>query len=127
MSTFVRRVRSRLSETLSGDSDGTPCWVTGIKKVTTLSLRPELCIVGCSWSHARYGRGHHCLADDVAHPGAMAGFHDWSGDKKDLLRRLSGTISWLITATFGYRALAEYESNPVARFDNKVHSTYTGS
>jgi uncharacterized protein (DUF2236 family) len=58
------------------------------------------------------------------HPGAMAGVHDWSRYQEDPLGRLSGTIQWLLTVTYGDRALAQQASTRVGRFHDRVVGTY---
>ena len=128
MSTFATSMRSHLLETFSGDSKGSPYWVANIEKGDD-----EGYFGAGSASWAVHGgmptmvAGIRALLMQTLHPGAMAGVHDWSRYKEDPLGRLAGTIQWLITVTFGDRALADYESSRVAHFHNRVQGTYTDS
>jgi uncharacterized protein (DUF2236 family) len=54
----------------------------------------------------------------------MAGVHDWSRYREDPLGRLTGTIRWLITVTFGDRATAERSSAMVRSLHRRVEGEY---
>lgn len=68
--------------------------------------------------------GIRALLMQALHPGAMAGVHDWSRYREDPLGRLSGTIQWLMTVTFGDTALARAESTRVGKYHGRVAGTY---
>ena len=125
MSTFRENARSRLLQTLSGDSHGTPPWVDKIE------LGDDIGYFGpgsASW--AVHGgmptlvAGIRALLMQTLHPGAMAGVHDWSRYKEDPLGRLAGTIQWLITVTFASTEVAQQESARVLKFHDRVRGTY---
>ena len=125
MGSFTKRVRSRLLETFSGHSDGTPAWVSRIAKG---SDEGYFGIGSAAW--AVHGgmptmvAGVRALLMQALHPGAMAGVHDWSRYREDPLGRLAGTIQWLITVTFGDRALAQSESARVEKYHDRVRGEY---
>ena len=50
--------------------------------------------------------------------------HDWSRYREDPLGRLSGTIRWIIVATFASSASARAESARVGKFHERVRGTY---
>jgi len=68
--------------------------------------------------------GIRALLVQALHPGAMAGVHDWSRYREDPLGRLTGTIRWLITVTFGDRATAERSSAMVRSLHQRVKGEY---
>jgi uncharacterized protein (DUF2236 family) len=128
MSKFVTSIRSHLLETFSGDSKGTPYWVANIEKGDDAGyFGPGSASWAVHGGMPTMVAGIRALLMQTLHPGAMAGVHDWSRYKEDPLGRLAGTIQWLITVTFGDRALAEFESSRVAKFHNRVQGTYTDS
>lgn len=119
------RGRSRLLATLSGDADGSPHWV---KYIALGSDEGYFGPGSAAW--AVHGgmptmvAGIRALLMQTLHPGAMAGVHDHSRYKVDPLGRLAGTIQWLITVTFGDRALAERESERVRKIHEHVRGHY---
>ena len=68
--------------------------------------------------------GIRALLMQALHPGAMAGVHEWSRYREDPLGRLSGTIRWIIVATFASSASARAESARVGKFHERVRGTY---
>lgn len=68
--------------------------------------------------------GIRALLVQALHPGAMAGVHDWSRYREDPLGRLTGTIRWLITVTFGDRATADRASAYVRGLHRRVQGEY---
>lgn len=119
------RVRSRLLETFSGRSDGTPPWV---ERIAEGDDDGYFGIGSAAW--AVHGgmptmvAGVRALLMQTLHPGAMAGVHDWSRYREDPLGRLAGTIQWLITVTFGDTKLAQSESKRVEGFHARVRGEY---
>lgn len=128
MGSLKQRVRSRMLETLSGQSDGTPSWVQRIGEGTDEGY---FGIGSAAWAvHAGMPTmvaGVRALLMQALHPGAMAGVYDWSRYKEDPLGRLAGTIQWLITVTFGDQALARDESARVEKFHQRVRGEYLGA
>lgn len=119
------RWRSHLLQTLSGTDDGSPPWVR------ELALGDDEGFFGpgsASWAvhggMATMVAGIRALLVQALHPGAMAGVHDWSRYREDPLGRLTGTIRWLITVTFGDRATAERSSAMVRGLHRRVQGDY---
>jgi uncharacterized protein (DUF2236 family) len=71
--------------------------------------------------------GMRALLMQTLHPGAMAGVHDWSRYREDPLGRLSGTVRWVLTTSFGDRAQAEEACGFVGRLHTRVRGNYEGS
>ena len=125
MGRFADTWRSHLLTTLSGNDQGKPGWVGSI------ALGDDAGFFGpgsASWAvHGGLGTmvaGIRALLMQTLHPGAMAGVHDWSRYREDPLGRLSGTIQWLVTVTFGDTGLAVSQSTRVKRFHDRVAGTY---
>ena len=118
-------MRSRVLYVLSGAPDGTPHWVKYIGEGTDAGFFGP---GSASW--AVHGgmptmiAGVRALLMQTLHPGAMAGVHEFSRYREDPLGRLAGTIQWLITITFGDRALAERESQRVIALHERVRGHY---
>ncbi len=119
------RWRSHLLQTLSGTDDGSPQWVRD------LALGSDAGFFGpgsAAWAvhggMATMVAGIRALLVQALHPGAMAGVHDWSRYREDPLGRLTGTIRWLITVTFGDRATAERSSAMVRALHKRVEGEY---
>ena len=119
------RWRSHLLQTLSGTDDGSPQWVRD------LALGSDAGFFGpgsAAWAvhggMATMVAGIRALLVQALHPGAMAGVHDWSRYREDPLGRLTGTIRWLITVTFGDRATAERSSAMVRGLHKRVEGEY---
>ncbi len=125
MGRFSSRVRSHLLETFSGDAQGSPAWVERIEEGSDLGyFGPGSAAWAVHGGMPTMVAGIRALLMQTLHPGAMAGVHDWSRYKEDPLGRLSGTIRWLITVTFGDTHLAQLESSRVSRFHDRVKGTY---
>jgi uncharacterized protein (DUF2236 family) len=125
MAMVRERWRSHLLQTLSGTDDGSPQWVR------ELALGDDAGFFGpgsASWAvhggMATMVAGIRALLVQALHPGAMAGVHDWSRYREDPLGRLTGTIRWLITVTFGDRATAERSSAMVRGLHRRVQGDY---
>lgn len=120
-----RPLRARLLVPLSGDPDGTPPWVERLAQGEDRGLFAE---DGAAWTvHAGIPTlvaGIRALLLQALHPGAMAGVHDWSRYREDPLGRLSGTVRWVITVTFGSQEQVEGELGRVRRFHAPVSGEY---
>lgn len=68
--------------------------------------------------------GIRALLLQALHPGAMAGVHDWSRYSEDPLGRLSGTVRWVLSLTFGAREHVAAELGRVGRFHSTVRGEY---
>lgn len=121
-----RPLRARLLVPLSGDPDGTPPWVLRLADGDDRGLFAE---DGAAWTvHAGIPTlvaGIRALLFQALHPGAMAGVHDWSRYSEDPLGRLSGTVRWVISLTFGSEEQVRSELGRVARFHGPVQGEYT--
>ncbi|WP_336625117.1 MULTISPECIES: oxygenase MpaB family protein [unclassified Microbacterium] len=118
-------LRSRLLVPLAGDPDGTPPWVLRLEHGDDRGLFDE---DGPAWTvHSGIPTlvaGIQALLLQALHPGAMAGVHDWSRYRDDPLGRLSGTVRWVISTTFGSREQVDGERARVARFHTGVRGEY---
>ncbi|MCT9820556.1 DUF2236 domain-containing protein [Microbacterium sp. W1N] len=120
-----RGLRARLLVPLSGDPNGTPPWVLRLERGDDRGLFAE---DGAAWTvHAGVPTlvaGVRALLLQALHPGAMAGVHDWSRYREDPLGRLSGTVRWVISLTFGSQEQVDAELGRVGRFHATVQGEY---
>ena len=120
------RWRSHLLQTLSGADDGSPQWVQDLARGTDAGFfGPGSASWAVHGGMATMVAGIRALLVQALHPGAMAGVHDWSRYRDDPLGRLTGTIRWLITVTYGDRATAERSSEMVRGLHQRVKGEYT--
>jgi uncharacterized protein (DUF2236 family) len=125
MGTLTNVWRSHLLSTLSGDDDGRPYWVESLETGDDAGyFGPGSASWAVHGGISTMVAGIRALLMQTLHPGAMAGVHDWSRYQEDPLGRLSGTIQWLLTVTYGDRALARQASTRVGRFHDRVVGTY---
>ncbi|MCS5718750.1 DUF2236 domain-containing protein [Herbiconiux sp. CPCC 205763] len=123
--TVAARWRSHLLSTLSGRDDGRPEWVGEMAEGDDVGFfGPGSASWAVHGGMATMVAGIRALLMQTLHPGAMAGVHDWSRYREDPLGRLTGTIRWLVTVTFGDSELARRESARVARFHDRVRGEY---
>lgn len=123
--TLKQRARARLLTALSGDPNGTPAWVAAIAEGDDDGyFGPNSAAWVVHGGMATMVAGIRALLMQTLHPGAMAGVAQHSRYQSDPLGRLAGTIQWLITVTFGDRALAERESHRVTRLHERVRGSY---
>lgn len=119
------RWRSHLLQTLSGTDDGSPQWVRELAHGSDAGFfGPGSASWAVHGGMATMVAGIRALLVQALHPGAMAGVHDWSRYREDPLGRLTGTIRWLITVTFGDRATAERSSAMVRGLHQRVKGEY---
>ena len=119
------RWRSHLLQTLSGTEDGSPQWVRDLARGSDAGyFGPGSASWAVHGGMATMVAGIRALLVQALHPGAMAGVHDWSRYRDDPLGRLTGTIRWLITVTFGDRATAERSSAMVRGLHQRVKGEY---
>lgn len=119
------RWRSHLLQTLSGTDDGSPQWVRDLAQGDDAGFfGPGSASWAVHGGMATMVAGIRALLVQALHPGAMAGVHDWSRYREDPLGRLTGTIRWLITVTFGDRATAERSSAMVRGLHKRVEGEY---
>ena len=126
MSLVRDRWRSHLLQTLSGTDTGRPPWVDELEHGDDEGyFGPGSAAWAVHGGMATMVAGIRALLVQTMHPGAMAGVHDWSRYEEDPLGRLTGTIRWLVTVTFGDRATAERASARVRGLHRRVQGEYT--
>jgi len=126
MASVRDRMRSHLLQTLSGTDDGSPQWVLDLEGGDDAGhFGPGSAAWAVHGGMATMVAGIRALLVQALHPGAMAGVHDWSRYREDPLGRLTGTIRWLITVTFGDCATAERSSAMVRALHQRVRGEYT--
>jgi uncharacterized protein (DUF2236 family) len=120
-------LRAKLLTALAGDPDGTPGWVRELAEGDDTGYFTE---DGPAWTvHgglATMVAGIRALLIQALHPGALAGVHDWSRFREDPLGRLSGTVRWIIVATYGSTTQTHAEVARIARFHSRVEGDYRG-
>jgi uncharacterized protein (DUF2236 family) len=120
------RWRSHLLQTLSGTDDGRPPWVDELEQGDDAGyFGPGSAAWAVHGGMATMVAGIRALLVQAMHPGALAGIHDWSRYEEDPLGRLTGTIRWLVTVTFGDRATADRASARVRGLHRRVQGEYT--
>ncbi|MGC5222641.1 oxygenase MpaB family protein [Micromonospora sp. DT81.3] len=125
MASVRDRMRSHLLQTLSGTDDGSPQWVLDLERGDDAGyFGPGSASWAVHGGMATMVAGIRALLVQALHPGAMAGVHDWSRYREDPPGRLTGTIRWLITVTFGDRATAERSSAMVRGLHRRVQGEY---
>lgn len=119
-------LRAKLLTALAGDPDGTPGWVRELAEGDDTGHFAE---DGPAWTvHGGLGTmvaGIRALLMQALHPGALAGVHDWSRYREDPLGRLSGTVRWIICATYGSTEQAHREVARIGRYHARVRGGYT--
>lgn len=123
----IARLRAKLLTALAGDPTGMAPYVRAIAEGDDAGYFVEN---GPAWTvHAGMGTlvaGIRALLLQALHPGALAGVHDWSRYREDPIGRLTGTVRWVITLTYGSRTQADAETARVGRFHQRVQGTYVG-
>ena len=118
-------MRDRIKLTLSGQTVGTPEWVLDMEKGTDAGFfGPGSATWGVHGGMSTIVAGTRALLLQALHPGALAGVHDWSRYKEDPLGRLTGTIRWIYTVSYGDTEAAISASNWVLRLHERVTGTY---
>jgi len=110
---------------LSGDPQGEPEWA---KKMSTGDdegfFGPGSAVWFVNGGIPVIAAGVGALLMQTLHPGAMAGVHDHSRYASDPLGRLSGTVQWVVTTTFGATETVKAESSRVSRLHDRVSGEY---
>ncbi len=123
----VARLRAKLLTALAGDPTGMAPYVRAIAEGDDGGYFVEN---GPAWTvHAGMGTlvaGIRALLLQALHPGALAGVHDWSRYREDPIGRLTGTVRWVITLTYGSKTQADAETARVGRFHQRVRGAYVG-
>lgn len=110
---------------LSGDPQGEPDWVKKISEGDDQGLfGPGSVVWRVNGGIPVIVAGVRALLMQTLHPGAMAGVHDHSRYASDPLGRLSGTVRWVVTTTFGATSGVAQESSRVHRLHDRVSGDY---
>lgn len=119
-------LRRRVLRVLSGQPSGVPPYVEALSEGDDAGYFPDGSAV---WAVHRdiatLVAGPRALLMQALHPGAMAGVHDHSRYREDPLGRLTGTIRWITTTTYGSRTQAEQACGWVRHLHERVRGTYT--
>ncbi|MDF2993526.1 MAG: hypothetical protein K0S37_4040 [Microbacterium sp.] len=122
---WISSIRARILVALAGDPTGMAPYVRAIADGDDAGYFAEN---GPAWTvHAGTGTlvaGIRALLLQALHPGALAGVHDWSRYREDPLGRLTGTVRWVVTLTYGSRTQADAETARVGRFHQRVKGEY---
>jgi uncharacterized protein (DUF2236 family) len=117
--------QSLLLETLTKESGGEPPWVEAFAQGDDEGyFGPGSAPWVVHGELPTLVAGVRALLMQALHPGALAGVHDHSRYEEDPLGRLSGTIRWLMSVTFGSTATAQQASAMVGRLHDRVVGTY---
>ncbi|MCU1442929.1 MAG: hypothetical protein JWQ59_1079 [Cryobacterium sp.] len=112
----------------SGVPDGRPAWITALEEGRDAGLfGPGSAVWAVNGAVPTIVAGIRALLIQTLHPGAMAGVHDWSRYRADPTGRLSGTVRWVLTTTYGDREQAEDSCRWVNRLHDKVVGSYRDS
>lgn len=122
---WIQSLRGKILVALAGDPTGMAPYVRAIAEGDDAGYFVEN---GPAWTvHAGMGTlvaGIRALLLQALHPGALAGVHDWSRYREDPIGRLTGTVRWVITLTYGSRTQADAETARVGRFHQRVKGEY---
>lgn len=122
---WISSLRGKILTALAGDPTGMAPYVRDIAEGDDAGYFAEN---GPAWTvHAGMGTlvaGIRALLLQALHPGALAGVHDWSRYREDPIGRLTGTVRWVITLTYGSKTQADAETRRVGRFHQRVKGEY---
>lgn len=117
--------QSLLLETLTKDKGGEPAWVYSFENGDDEGyFGPGSAPWVVHGELPTLVAGVRALLMQALHPGALAGVHDHSRYEEDPLGRLSGTVRWLMSVTFGSTETAKQASAIVGKLHERVHGTY---
>ena len=122
------RLRKSLFQILTGQEEGMPDWVLSLASGDDAGyFGPGSAVWAVNGGMPVLVSGMRALLLQTLHPGAMAGVHDHSRYREDPLGRLSGTVRWVLTTTFGTREQAEQACGFVGRLHLKVRGGYVSA
>ena len=106
------KARGQILTMLSGDPDGEPDWVKAISDGSDQGyFGPDSAVWHVNGGIPVIVAGVRALLMQTLHPGAMAGVHDHSRYASDPIGRLSGTVRWVVTTTFGSTETVSQETD----------------
>ncbi|MET0590395.1 MAG: oxygenase MpaB family protein [Naasia sp.] len=121
-------MRDSLMRTFTGQTEGTPQWVDDLEKGDDRGFfGPGSAAWAVHGDMPTIVAGIRALLTQALHPGALAGVHDHSRYREDPFGRLTGTIRWIFTVTYGSEAAAVGASRWVQRIHERVVGTYPGA
>jgi uncharacterized protein (DUF2236 family) len=110
---------------LSGDPNGEPDWVKAISDGSDAGhFGPGSAVWHVNGGIPVIVAGVRALLMQTLHPGAMAGVHDHSRYASDPIGRLSGTVRWVVTTTFGSTETVSQETGRVSKLHARVSGEY---
>lgn len=110
---------------LSGHPTGEPDWVTAISDGSDQGyFGPNSAVWHVNGGIPVIVAGVRALLMQTLHPGAMAGVHDHSRYASDPIGRLSGTVRWVVTTTFGSTETVSTETGRVSKLHDRVKGEY---
>jgi len=119
------RYRSQILTMLSGDPAGEPDWVKKMSDGDDAGyFGPDSAVWHVNGAIPVIVAGVRALLMQTLHPGAMAGVHEHSRYNEDPLGRLSGTVRWVVTTTFGSTQSVAEETQRVSRLHSRVTGAY---
>jgi uncharacterized protein (DUF2236 family) len=109
----------------SGHPTGEPDWVTAISDGSDQGyFGPSSAVWHVNGGIPVIVGGVRALLMQTLHPGAMAGVHDHSRYASDPIGRLSGTVRWVVTTTFGSTETVSNETGRVSKLHDRVKGKY---
>lgn len=119
------KARGQILTMFSGDPNGEPDWITVMSEGSdTGYFGPGSAVWHVNGGIPVIVGGVRALLMQTLHPGAMAGVHDHSRYASDPIGRLSGTVRWVVTTTFGAKDTVSNETSRVSRLHNRVRGDY---
>ncbi|MHA7305995.1 oxygenase MpaB family protein [Arthrobacter sp. TMN-49] len=126
MENVLKRWRRELRGTFSNNSATIPQWELDLELGSDGGyFGPESAAWAVHGSMTTLVAGIQSLLLQALHPGALAGVHDHSDYRSDPLGRLSGTIRWIFTVSYGDTRAAQKASAQVLRIHEHVRGSYT--
>ncbi|WP_240044038.1 MULTISPECIES: oxygenase MpaB family protein [Plantibacter] len=118
-------LRSRILAVFAVEQDRPPQWTLDLEDGTDAGFfTPDSAAWTVHGGVETMVAGIRALLLQAAHPGALAGVHDWSRYREDPLGRLDGTIRWIFTVTYGDRDTARRTSDYVLKLHERVVGEY---
>ena len=119
------KARGQILTMLSGDPNGEPDWVKAISDGSDQGyFGPDSAVWHVNGGIPVIVAGVRALLMQTLHPGAMAGVHDHSRYASDPIGRLSGTVRWVVTTTFGSTDTVGNETSRVSKLHTRVKGEY---
>ncbi len=119
------KIRGHILLMFSGDPHGEPDWVRAISEGSDPGyFGPHSAVWHVNGGVPVIVAGVRALLMQTLHPGAMAGVAEHSRYATDPIGRLSGTVRWVVTTTFGAQETVADETSRVSRLHDRVRGEY---